>query len=336
MSADPRLRRRQVTPTPPAPPPPPPEPEPDSTMMGLDGASDDRISGQQQNGAAENEDGFKLRFCTVCASNNNRSMEAHLRLSSPPHSFPCLSFGTGSLVRLPGPSLNQPNVYHFNTTSYHAMHSELLAKDPRLYRANGILQMLERNRSVKWGPERWQDWVPGVPRVVPRGGGAVEGGGGGGGGEAIAGGVVGGIEAQNGIGEAAAGSGLPAGEMDRGSKGVESGWVDVVITCEERCWDAVVDDLFQRPGGGNRPVHVINVDIKDNHEEALIGGNAILDLAERLNRVASEERERSGTIGWEGGGGRARMGFDERVPEVVADWQEKWPGLPALWTLAWF
>ncbi|KAI9692461.1 MAG: RNA polymerase II subunit A C-terminal domain phosphatase [Bathelium mastoideum] len=324
MTSDPRLRRRQATATPPVPPPPPPEPEPDSTRMGLDGASNDVATIQQQNGDTIEDDGFKLRFCTVCASNNNRSMEAHLRLSSPPHSYPVLSFGTGSLVRLPGPSLNQPNVYHFNTTSYNAMHSELLAKDPRLYRANGLLQMLERNRSVKWGPERWQDWVPGMPRVVPRGT-AMEGGG---------------MEVEGGGGgvppNEEGGGGLGASEMDRGAKGVEAGWVDVVITCEERCWDAVVDDLFQRSSSGNRPVHVINVDIKDNHEEALVGGNAILDLAGRLNRVAREERERSGTAGWEGGGGGAREGFDERVPEVVAEWQEKWPGLPALWTLAWF
>jgi RNA polymerase II subunit A C-terminal domain phosphatase SSU72 len=45
------------------------------------------------------------------------------------------------------------------------MYNELDTKDPRLYKANGLLPMLDRNRNVKWGPERWQDWPIGVPRV---------------------------------------------------------------------------------------------------------------------------------------------------------------------------
>lgn len=216
-------------------------------------------------------------------------MEAHLRLSQ--STYPVLSFGTGSLVRLPGPTITQPNVYAFNTTSYSTIISSLQTKDPRLYRANGVLNMLERNRSVKYGPERWQDWPVGHPRT----------------------------------------DALRA--ADKGAVGVEAGVVDVVVTCEERCWDAVVDNLLERGSPLNRPVHVINVDIKDNHEEALVGGRAILDLADRLNRAAREERERDGVGEGEGWSGR---GFDERVPEVVAEWQGRWPLLPALWTLGWF
>lgn len=213
-------------------------------------------------------------------------MEAHLRLSSA--SYPVISFGTGSLVRLPGPSINQPNVYNFNSKTYDDIYNELSSKDRGLYRANGLLNMLERNRSVKRVPERWQDWNVGKPRLDQ--------------------------------------------QSDRGSRGSEGGVVDVVITCEERCWDAVVDNLLERGSPLNKPVHVINVDIKDNHEEALVGGSAILDLANSLNEAARLEREGDG---WKGGGEGDRS-FDSRVPEILAEWQERWPYLPALWTLAWF
>ena len=218
-------------------------------------------------------------------------MEAHLQLSRA--SYPVISFGTGSLVRLPGPTIQQPNVYNFNVTSYETMYNELNNKDPRLYRLNGVLNMLGRNKNVKYGPERWQDWPVGEPR-------------------------------------------LKRFENDQGSKGVEGGVVDVVITCEERCWEAVVDNLLERNGPLNRPVHVINVDIKDNQEEALVGGKAILDLANSLNTAAQQERENVGEAGWSNGLGAAREGFDQRVPEILADWQERWPHLPTLWTLSWF
>ncbi|RDA95467.1 hypothetical protein CP533_5421, partial [Ophiocordyceps camponoti-saundersi (nom. inval.)] len=245
------------------------------------------VNGSTRNGSEESQRPFKLKFCTVCASNQNRSMEAHLRLSQA--NYPVISFGTGSLVRLPGPTITQPNVYNFNKTSYDTMYKDLEAKDPRLYRNNGILNMLDRNREVKWGPERWHDWAVGLPRLQH--------------------------------------------VKDRGFEGTEGGLVDVVFTCEERCWDAVIDDLLSRGSPLNWPVHVINVDIKDNHEEAHVGGQGILDLANSLNAAAVEEREAMGSTSFDSG---SRTSFDERVPEIIGAWQERWPHLPATWTLAWF
>lgn len=290
MAYDPRLANTRGSETP-NPPPPPPPPPPEHTTTTTTNTSTPEMEARQS--SPSNGDSYKLKFCTVCASNQNRSMEAHLRLSTAPSPFPVISFGTGSLVRLPGPSITQPNVYNFNTTSYAQMYDELFEKDERLYRQNGLLNMLDRNRNLKWGPERFQDWVPGSPRVdhVSKG--------------------------------------------DKGAMGTEGGVVDVIITCEERCWDAVVDDLMNKGATLNRPVHVFNVDIKDNHEEALVGGKGILELANWLNEAAQQERMLNGSQGWENGSGEARRSFDERVPDILASWQEKWPNLPALWTLAW-
>jgi RNA polymerase II subunit A C-terminal domain phosphatase SSU72 len=59
-------------------------------------------------------------------------------------------------VKLPGPSLDKPNIYDFNTP-YEHMYKDLIAKDKQLYTQNGLLHMLERNKRIKEKPERFQD-----------------------------------------------------------------------------------------------------------------------------------------------------------------------------------
>lgn len=54
---------------------------------------------------------------------------------------------------------------------------------------------------------------------------------------------------------------------------------DVIFTCEERVYDAVIEELAYRVPTDNTPVHVINIDITDNHEEAVIGAFIISDIA---------------------------------------------------------
>ncbi|XP_046562971.1 RNA polymerase II subunit A C-terminal domain phosphatase SSU72-like [Haliotis rubra] len=59
--------------------------------------------------------------------------------------------------------------------------------------------------------------------------------------------------------------------------------LDVIITCEERVYDQVIDDLESRTKDEKQAVHIINIDIQDNHEEATIGAFMICDLVTLLH-----------------------------------------------------
>ncbi|XP_015887864.1 uncharacterized protein LOC107422871 [Ziziphus jujuba] len=168
---------------------------------------------------------MKFRYAMVCSSNQNRSMEAHSLLKR--QGFEVCSYGTGSHVKLPGPSLREPNIYDFGTP-YKQMFDDLRRKDPELYKRNGILPMLKRNSGVKLAPQRWQD-------------NAVD------------------------------------------------GFFDIVFTFEEKVFDMVIEDLHNRDHILMKSVLIINLEVKDNHEEAAVGARLALDLCLEIEAADSWE-----------------------------------------------
>ncbi|RKP39770.1 Ssu72-like protein [Dimargaris cristalligena] len=166
-----------------------------------------------------------VQFAVICASNQNRSMEGHHVLNQ--RGFDVHSYGTGSMVRLPGASADNPNVFDFGTP-YTEIYAKLKARDSELYTRNGLLSMLDRNQKIKLAPERFQD-----SQIT----------------------------------------------------------FDVIITCEERCFDAVCEELTSRGSPFCKRVHVINVAINDNHKDASIGGKVILELAEKMEAAEDLDQE---------------------------------------------
>lgn len=66
---------------------------------------------------------------------------------------------------------------------------------------------------------------------------------------------------------------------------------DLILTCEERVYDQVVEDLNSREQETCQPVHVVNVDIQDNHEEATLGAFLICELCQCIQHTEDMENE---------------------------------------------
>ncbi|KAA8495902.1 RNA polymerase II subunit A C-terminal domain phosphatase SSU72 [Porphyridium purpureum] len=170
---------------------------------------------------------YQRRFSTVCASNQNRSMAAHLALLEAGFAH-VQSYGTGRTVKLPGPSVDKPNEYAFGTP-YNVMYEDLKAQNEALYQQNGVLRMLDRNRNLKKGPERWQE------NFLRH---------------------------------------------------------DIVVTFEDRVFNAVLDDFAtKRQPTLYEPVYIINLEVKDTHEQAQSGARLAVDLCELLDEVQDLDEE---------------------------------------------
>lgn len=61
---------------------------------------------------------------------------------------------------------------------------------------------------------------------------------------------------------------------------------DILVTCEERVYDQVLEFMENKTPSDNSIVHVINIDIRDNLEEATIGAFLISDLCMHVRSLS--------------------------------------------------
>lgn len=66
---------------------------------------------------------------------------------------------------------------------------------------------------------------------------------------------------------------------------------DLVVTVEERVYDQVIEYLNSRVAQSCSPVHVVNLDIQDNHEEATLGAFLICEMCQAIEGLDDLENE---------------------------------------------
>jgi len=143
------------------------------------------------------------------------------------------SFGSGNCVKLPGTTIDRPNVYKFDST-YKQIFKDLQEKDTKFYTRNGVLGMLERNMRIKEAPERFQN----CPETF-----------------------------------------------------------DIVISLDERVYDQIIEYFYyHKKATEMKQVHVININVKDNHEEATIGAFAACDIAKLLSEFRGDLDDEIGEL----------------------------------------
>lgn len=76
-----------------------------------------------------------------------------------------------------------------------------------------------------------------------------------------------------------------------------------------------MSDLIMRGESHNNPVHIINVDIKDNYEEAMVGGRMILNLAQSIDGAKD---------------------LDQEIQPILDRFQQRYPSAPVLHSVSFF
>lgn len=77
---------------------------------------------------------------------------------------------------------------------------------------------------------------------------------------------------------------------------------DVIFTVEERLFDQVMEDLENRDKRTNEIVHVINIDVIDNPEDATLGAFMLCELGQKMD---------------------AAVDLDNTIDEILTEFEQK-------------
>lgn len=71
---------------------------------------------------------------------------------------------------------------------------------------------------------------------------------------------------------------------------------DVAVTYEERVFDALVEDMESRKCASHQPLHVLGLDVRDNHKEAALGAEQTVLLVEMIRAAGPEWEDKLESI----------------------------------------
>lgn len=94
---------------------------------------------------------------------------------------------------------------------------------------------------------------------------------------------------------------------------------DIVICCDEKCYEILLDDCARRGIKRGTPLLIFNVDVIDLHTKSLEAGQAILKLMNLLEELKKNSKKESD--------------FYDNIGSVAGQWQLEYQNLPILYKI---
>lgn len=94
---------------------------------------------------------------------------------------------------------------------------------------------------------------------------------------------------------------------------------DIVICCDEKCYEILLDDCARRGIKKGTPLLIFNVDVIDLHAKSIEAGQAILRLMNLLEELKTTSKKDSD--------------FYDNIGSVAGQWQLEYQNLPILYKI---